>query len=161
MERAGLWDELGSDWAVLDCEIMPWSLKAQQLLRTQYAPVAASARASLGEAGRLLEQAGRRGVDTGAALEEVQERLGLADRFADAYAHYCWNAQGLQNVLVAPFHILASEGRVHQDRDHNWHMDAARRLAEADPELISPTNHRSLDLSDPGQEPTSPLGGRR
>ena len=152
MEKAGLWDELGSDWAVLDCEIMPWSLKAQQLLRTQYAPVAASARASLGEAGRLLEQAGRRGVDTGAALEEVQERLGLADRFADAYAHYCWSAQGLQNVLVAPFHILASEGRVHQDKDHNWHMGAARRLAEADPELISPTNHRSLDLSDPGQE---------
>ena len=152
MERAGLWDELKSDWAVIDCEIMPWSLKAQQLLKTQYAPVAASARASLGLAQELLEQAAQRGVDTAAALGEVQERLGLADRFADAYAHYCWNAEGLQNVRVAPFHILASEGRVHQDRDHNWHMDAARRLAEADPELIMATAHRSVDLSDADQE---------
>ena len=152
MERAGLWDELKSDWAVIDCEIMPWSLKAQQLLKTQYAPVAASARASLGLAQELLEQAAQRGVDTALALGEVQERLGLADQFADAYAHYCWNAEGLQNVRVAPFHILASEGRVHQDRDHNWHMDAARRLAEADPELIMATAHRSVDLSDADQE---------
>ena len=152
MERAGLWDELGTDWAVIDCEIMPWSLKAQQLLKSQYAPVAACARASLGEAQRLLEQAAQRGVDTQAQALEVQERLGLADRFASAYAHYCWSAEGLQNVRVAPFHILASEGRVHQDQDHLWHMEKARRLAEADPELIMPTGHRSVDLSDAGQE---------
>ena len=152
MERAGLWDELQSDWAVIDCEIMPWSLKAQQLLKTQYAPVAASARASLGLAQELLEQAAQRGVDTALALGEVQERLGLADRFADAYAHYCWNAEGLQNVRVAPFHIMASEGQVHQDQDHLWHMHRAGRLAEADPELIIPTAHRSVDLSDAEQE---------
>ena len=152
IKKAELWDELGSDWAVLDCEIMPWSLKAQQLIRTQYAPVAAAARASLGEAGRLLEQAARRGVDAEAAAAEVQERLGLADRFAGAYAHYCWSAEGLQNVRVAPFHILASEGRVHQDQDHLWHMEMARRLAEADPELIMPTGHRTVDLSDADQD---------
>src|SRR6185312_15817922 len=36
--KSGLWDELASDWLCLDCELMPWSSKAQDLLRQQYAP---------------------------------------------------------------------------------------------------------------------------
>ena len=37
MTMSGLWDELGTDWVCLDAEIMPWSAKAQELLRQQYA----------------------------------------------------------------------------------------------------------------------------
>ncbi|MEU1025416.1 polynucleotide kinase-phosphatase, partial [Streptomyces sp. NPDC005904] len=36
---AGLWEELETDWLLLDAELMPWSLKASGLLRTQYAAV--------------------------------------------------------------------------------------------------------------------------
>ena len=36
-EAAGLWDELRSDWLLLDCELMPWSAKALELVRQQYA----------------------------------------------------------------------------------------------------------------------------
>ena len=52
--NAGLWEELGTDWAVLDCELMPWSVKAQELLREQYAAVGAAARSSLSGAKALL-----------------------------------------------------------------------------------------------------------
>ena len=41
-DHSGLWDELGTDWMCLDCELMPWSVKAQELLTSQYAPVAAA-----------------------------------------------------------------------------------------------------------------------
>ena len=37
-EKANLWVDLNNDWLCLDCELMPWSAKAQ-LLRQQYAPV--------------------------------------------------------------------------------------------------------------------------
>ena len=60
VEKAGLWAELASDWLVLDCELMPWSLKAQALLRTQYAQVGAAGRAMLGDARAALEQARHR-----------------------------------------------------------------------------------------------------
>ena len=39
VERSGLWEELATDWLCLDCELMPWSAKAQELLQKQYAPV--------------------------------------------------------------------------------------------------------------------------
>jgi protein phosphatase len=39
VNTSGLWDELETDWLCLDCELMPWSAKAQELLQKQYAPV--------------------------------------------------------------------------------------------------------------------------
>ena len=57
VSAAGLWDELASDWVCLDCELMPWSAKAQELLRQQYAPAGAAARAALPQAVALLEAA--------------------------------------------------------------------------------------------------------
>src|SRR5262249_32958398 len=35
MRRAGLWDELKTDWILLDAEIMPWSAKATALIEQQ------------------------------------------------------------------------------------------------------------------------------
>ncbi len=52
MERSGLWDDLETDWVCLDTELMPWSAKAQELLRAQYGAVGAASRASLGRRGR-------------------------------------------------------------------------------------------------------------
>jgi protein phosphatase len=36
---SGMWDKLRTDWLALDCELLPWSAKALELLRSQYAPV--------------------------------------------------------------------------------------------------------------------------
>jgi protein phosphatase len=47
VDRLSLWDELATDWLLLDTEIMPWSAKAASLIETQYAPVAVSSRAGL------------------------------------------------------------------------------------------------------------------
>ncbi|HYY09509.1 MAG TPA: polynucleotide kinase-phosphatase, partial [Kineosporiaceae bacterium] len=46
-EEAGLFDELSTGWLLLDAEILPWSAKALELLRTQYAAVGAAARSAL------------------------------------------------------------------------------------------------------------------
>ena len=45
--KSEIWDELATDWLCLDAELMPWSSKAQDLLRQQYAPTGAAARSGL------------------------------------------------------------------------------------------------------------------
>ena len=147
---AGLWAELGTDWLMLDSELMPWSLKAQELLREQYAAVGAAAHTSLTVAGSLLRQAGDRGVDAADALARVDERLGLAKFYRASYSRYCWQVKSLADVQIAPFHLLASEGRLHSDKDHVWHMNVAARLHEAGPELFRNTQHKvvRMDTSD-------------
>ena len=144
--QSGLWDNLETDWVLLDCELMPWSIKAQELLVEQYAPVGASASVGLSAAQALLRQAAARGVDTGDSSASIDERLRVAQLYRDAYARYCWPVASLDDVKVAPFHLLASEGAVHSDRDHLWHLDMAARLRQADPELFRETDHRVVNL---------------
>ena len=145
--NAGLWEELGTDWAVLDCELMPWSVKAQDLLREQYAAVGAAARSSLSGAKALLGQTAARGIDIGGAMQSVEERLRLAELYSDSYGRYCWSVTSLADIQLAPFHLLASEGQVHTDRDHSWHMNMAARLSQADPALFKETQHMVVNLT--------------
>ncbi|HEX5182304.1 MAG TPA: polynucleotide kinase-phosphatase [Allosphingosinicella sp.] len=151
MEAAGLWEELGSDWALWDAEIMPWSLKAQALVDRQYAPVGAAAVPGLEALTGALAAARARGVAVGDLAARSDARLADARRFRDAYNRYVAPFAGIEDVRIAPFHLLASESAVHSDKDHLWHMGQAHRLAAADPALLVATAHRRVDLNDAAQ----------
>ena len=145
---SGLYEELETDWVVLDCELMPWSAKAHDLIRLQYAAVGAAGSASLGAATDVLSAGVGRFPDLGpklAELESVREKMG---RYVEAYRRYCWPTEGLSGLKLAPFHLLASERVVHTHRNHEWHMTTLARLAAAEPELLMATPYRVVELED-------------
>ena len=146
---SGLWDELASDWICLDAELMPWSAKAQGLIAEQYRPVAVAAGAATTAAVEAVRQAVARGVDAGPLLQRLETRQANAAAYARAFEHYVWPVQGIADLRLAPFHLLASEGKVHIDRGHDWHMAKLAALAAADPDLIMATPHRIVELVDP------------
>ncbi len=149
-EKAGLFDELGTSWLLLDAELLPWNVKAGSLLRDQYAAVGAAALASLPAAVSVLEQACARGLpDVGTRLERTRSRLANAEAFTTAYLRYCWATDGLTGVRVAPFQLLASEGAVYHERPHRWHLGLADRLAAAELALIASTRRVEVDIGDP------------
>jgi protein phosphatase len=131
-DRAGLWDEFETDWVCLDCELMPWSAKAQELLRQQYAAVGAASRAALGEAVSALEKASATIGEAGPLLDRYRARAAAAEQYGEAYRRYCWPVRSVDDLRLAPFHLLATEGTVHTDKDHVWHMQTLRRLCEGD-----------------------------
>ena len=150
--KAGLWDELRTDWVCLDCELMPWSAKAQELLRQQYAAAGAAARAALVESLSALNQAHERGKDVSLLLERFQQRYDAAVRYVDAYRRYCWPVESIADLKLAPFHLLATEGAVHAEKDHVWHMEAIARLCRADDGLLLATPYLVVDVTDPESE---------
>jgi protein phosphatase len=150
VDAAGLWDELASDWLLLDAEIMPWSAKAGALIDAQYAPVAAASRAGLVAASAALARASARGVPAEALAARYAERGARADLYARAWEPYVWPVAGVDDLGVAPFHLLASEGHVWFDQDHLWHMSLAERLAATGEAVVAPTRWRRVDLSDAG-----------
>jgi protein phosphatase len=127
-------------------------VKAQELIREQYASVGAAARIALPKAVARLAEAGARGLDVTALLARYRERYELAGRFADAYRRYCWPVDSVADLRLAPFHLLASEGAVHVDKDHLWHMETLAALCQADPGLLTATPYRLVDLADPASE---------
>jgi protein phosphatase len=164
LEESGFWSEFSTEWVCLDCELMPWSEKAQELLKTQYAAVAAAAVASLSAAINNLEttkaradlekgfelppQSGAREFDIDSVLRKYKGRSGSIEQYITAYRKYCWVVDSVDDFKLAPFHVLATDGHVHIDKDHVWHMDAISRICSAEEQILLATPFRSVDLTD-------------
>ncbi|WP_374209738.1 polynucleotide kinase-phosphatase [Glycomyces sp. TRM65418] len=131
-EGAGLWDRLATDWMLLDCELLPWSAKARELVEDQFASVAAAGLSALPAAASALEAAAARGLDVADLAARTTSRLANVEAFAEAYQRYCWPTSGLEGVRLAPFQILATEGANRADHRHDWHLDAIDALVGAD-----------------------------
>ncbi|MEM9998310.1 MAG: polynucleotide kinase-phosphatase [Bacteroidota bacterium] len=149
MDASGFWDRFSTDWAVLDAELMPWSAKAQALLRQQYAATGAAARAALPEVVDVLAQTNATGLDVAELLQQTRARLADTERFTAAYRGYCWAVESVDDLRLAPFHLLATEGAVHVDQDHRWHMDTLANLVAAGDATLHPTAVRVVDVTDP------------
>jgi protein phosphatase len=147
LDGARLWDRLGTEWVCLDCELMPWSAKAQGLIKNQYAAVGAAARSAMPDAVAALELAVAAGAPAGDLMVRFAERARLAQRYEAAYRRYCWPAEQVSDLHLAPFHVLASEGTVHVDKDHTWHMYRAAELAAVGSPVIIATEHRVVDVT--------------
>jgi polynucleotide kinase-phosphatase len=144
---AGLWDELGSDWVLMDAEIMPWSAKAFDLIRSQYAAVGAAARSALPTALEALDLASARGIDVGDLSARTAQRGEDATAFTAVYRRYSWPVNGTEGLRIAPFQVLASDGTTYETRDHAWHLGIADRLVDADPALFAPTRRLVVDTA--------------
>lgn len=155
---AGLWDELAAsdsasgagDWLLLDAELMPWSLKASGLLRSQYAAVGAASGAVFPGALAALESAAARGVEVRDLLDRQRERAQAASAFTDAYRRYCWTTDGLDGVRLAPFQILAVQGRSLAALPHDRQLALIDRMVEHDTTgLLHTTRRLYVDTADP------------
>jgi protein phosphatase len=146
---AGFWDEFKTDWLCLDCELMPWSAKAQELLKQQYAAVGASARATLADEVAALDQATARGLDVSELLMHTTARRQMVGDYIEAYRRYCWPVNSVNDLKLAPFHLLATEGQVHCDKPNDWHMQTLARLAGG---IVVATPSRIIDVTNPDSE---------
>ncbi len=152
LDRVGFWDDFKTDWVCLDAELMPWSAKAQALLKEQYAAVGAAAQAALSEVVGTLQQTASRGVDVGALAGRYADRQTMAKQYVRAYQQYCWPVRSIADVKLAPFHILAAEAHVYADRDHTWHMDSLAKLCAADSTVLFATPYQVVDVTDPASQ---------
>jgi protein phosphatase len=150
LTASDFWERFQTDWVCLDCELMPWSAKAQGLIREQYAAVGASGRQSFADALSALEQAQQRGIDVSEIQRHYQQRSGLVHRYVDAYRRYCWDVKTIADFKLAPFHILATEGAVHIHQDHVWHLAQISQFCQHS-DLLLTTNYKTIHLADDQQ----------
>lgn len=149
MDKGGYWETLQTDWMCLDCELMPWSVKAQELLKQQYAPVGTSARVALEEAVASLQTTAERGVDVNSILENYHKRAEAVTEYIKAYQQYCWSVKSITDLKLAPFHLLATEGRTYFDKDHLWHTQMLTKLCQSsEDDVLFATRHGVVDLTD-------------
>lgn len=162
LTASGFWTDFETDWVCIDSELMPWSEKAQGLLRTQYAATGRAGVQGLAAAVEALEKVARRknnafavdgntsgqNTDPAELLERFRAKQDDMARYVDAYREYCWTVNSVEDIRIAPFHILACEGKVFSDEKHVWHMETIRKyLTGSDPVLMM-TPYICVDTGD-------------
>ena len=149
LSKSQFWKQHNTDWVCLDAELMPWSAKAQALIREQYAAVGASASNSLTEVELALQKTTDRGI-VGAKelLEKFSYRRATVSKFTEAYRNYCWEVNSVEDYKLAPFHILATEGTVHTDKNHEWHMENIKEICQQDENILQVTGYKVVDTQD-------------
>ncbi len=156
LTAANFWEDFNTTWAVLDCELMPWSIKAQELLKSQYAAVGSAASGGLPAVVAALARAAPRltGGEAGRANQlqaDFAHRGDLAQQFVAAYRQYCWPVESINDIKLAPFHLLATDGGVHVNQPHDWHLRKLAEICQHDPQVLLATPYRIVDATDPEQ----------
>ena len=85
---------------------MPWSAKAQELLRSQYAAVGAAGNASVPKVVSTLQIAAERlngdnRTNLEALLQRFTGRQTSIEKFVAAYRQYCWPVESLNDLKLA------------------------------------------------------------
>ncbi|MFI5427426.1 hypothetical protein [Aeromicrobium sp. UC242_57] len=81
--------------------------------------------------------------------QRTARRSANADGLRDVYRRYSWPVSGTDGLRIAPFQLLASDGRTYETHDHLWHLGLADRLVATDPTLFTTTRRLVVDTSDP------------
>jgi len=147
-DAVNFWEEFKTDWVCLDAELMPWSAKAQELLRQQYAALGAAARASLATTVSEIERIAAQNEDAANLKQRFERRLEAVNLYVESYRRYCWPVNSVRDLKLAPFHLLATEGQVHIHRDHAWHMETLGRVCNASDGLMLATAYKVVEMAD-------------
>ena len=147
-DAVNLWEEFKTDWVCLDAELMPWSAKAQELLRQQYAALGAAARASLATTVSAIEGIAGQNEDAASLKQKFERRLEAVNLYVESYRRYCWPVNSVRDLKLAPFHLLATEGQVHIHQDHVWHMETLGRVCNASDGLMLATAYKVVEMAD-------------
>lgn len=164
LTKTGFWEDFQTDWVCLDTELMPWSEKAQRLIHLQYAPTGNAGTGSLAAAVRALRKACERqnhavevnqttsgqNVDPAMLLERYKTKQEDVERYVRAYREYCWTVNGLDDYRIAPFHILACEGKVFSEEKHIWHMENIRKYVTGIDPIYVETPYLCVDTEEEG-----------
>lgn len=145
LDASGVWQDLDSDWVLLDGEMLPWSFKSADMIREVYASVAAAGVAATTAASQVLARATASGISVDGLANRTLARTEAVSLFRDAYRRYVGPTG---EVRFAPFQVLASGSATFASRDHGWHLDIADRLVAADTTLFTTTARVRVDLTD-------------
>jgi protein phosphatase len=175
LECTGFWEQFATNWVCLDTELMPWSAKARSLLLEQYAPTGragrdgldasiAALKQSLSVQGPVQRSAVEGSMDTipapskkqgppadmniAAVLKQFEQRKECLDHYTNAYRRYCWTVSSIEDHRIAPFHILATEGKVWNSENHLHHLETIRQYMTGIDPLFMVTRHIAVDLED-------------
>ncbi|MDR0221178.1 MAG: polynucleotide kinase-phosphatase, partial [Lachnospiraceae bacterium] len=87
-------------------------------------------------------------LDLRELLDAYENRATTLKQYTDAYRRYCWDVASLDDYRIAPFHILASEGRMWTEQNHIQQMETIKEYICGSDPIFMATNYLRVDVLD-------------
>ena len=146
LTKSDFWKKHDTEWVCLDGELLPWSAKAKELIIRQYAAVGSAASLGIGGVLETLEKAKQRGLEVENIEKTFENRQIQIQKYIQSYRNYCRQTNGIEGLVFAPFHILATEKTTYFDKSHDWHLNQIETFCKENPTFLQVTNHLFVDL---------------
>lgn len=150
IDASGIWESIEANWLLLDCELMPWAISNEPIqgVTELYTGLAAVGLESLEITIETLKGLSKTNDIAHTLVSSLSEDHNNLLSYRDVYRNYCKPVSKLEDIQVAPFHILASDKGLYTHASHEWHLKIAEILSEKDPlDVIQKTEHIYVDLS--------------
>lgn len=146
LTNSRFWERFDTDWVCLDGELMPWSAKAKDLLTKQYAAVGSAAANGFTHSINALQQAAQRGLAIDELLTGFTVRQRKIGQYINAYRNYTRDTDGIEGMVFAPFHILATEAKTWFHQQHTWHLEEIEKFCSLNPDHLMVTPSIQVNL---------------
>jgi len=70
------------------------------------------------------------------------------DNYIAAYPNYVREISGIEGLVFAPFHILATENKTYFDKQYPWHLEEIVGSCKYNPKHLMVTPNIKVDLTD-------------
>lgn len=123
LNKTNFFKDFDTDYVILDCELMPWSDKARGLISRHYAPVGRVGKDNLHLSTFALKTYAEAHEDNEAVkglVEKFSHREDNLDKYIESYRNYCWPVNSVDDIKIAPFHVLAYNNTVNM-MDNSLH----------------------------------------
>ncbi|MDQ0269625.1 polynucleotide kinase-phosphatase [Cytobacillus purgationiresistens] len=144
LHASNYFNQYGTDFVLLDAEIMPWNLKAKDLIKNQYEYVAHHALLDREMLQKKLSSALEYNSELQLWSKENEIKLSNARTFEQVFQKYCWEVKDTNSIQIAPFHILAHSHETLFHKSHQWHMEMNQQLASLS-DLFVKTEYKLID----------------
>jgi protein phosphatase len=100
--------------------------------------------------GRSVENTAvsNKNADLTELLNFYRNRKKSLDLYTQAYRRYCWDVNSVDDYKIAPFHILATEGKLWNTENHVTHMETIKRYMTGSDPIFITTPYMVVDLQD-------------
>ncbi|RBW69663.1 polynucleotide kinase-phosphatase [Bacillus taeanensis] len=151
LQEKRYFEKYDTEYVLMDAEIMPWNLKAKELISSQYAHVSENAILDRRKLTHKIATAAEENEQLKIWLKEYEQKLENAEIFKEVFQKYCWDIKDNNDIQIAPFHILAHSNETLFHKPHVWHMEMNRELSKRS-SLFVETEYKMIRDGDSEEE---------
>ena len=140
LTRARFWERFATDWVCLDGEMLPWNLKAENLIDEAHGELLVCGEATIESLSSAFQELAP------GELPGLTERRTCLGRYRKLCERY--QAKAHESYSFAPFHLIATEGRSYFNQTHKWHMETLNSVVRRAGDPFSATGYRCFSLDD-------------